>query len=94
MHKTVKKLIQKSIFMNFGILQLKYKFQKLQFFRFTDISYCIDQFHNGRYFTIIIMDNQVLREINHIKYVSKKKTCTIKIFNCLQVNGISSVELH
>ena len=93
MHKTVKKLIQKSIFMNFGILQLKYKFQKLQFFRFTDISYCIDQFRNGRYFTII-MDNQVLREINHIKYVSKKKTCTIKIFNCLQVNGISSVELH
>ena len=36
------------------------------------------------------MDNQVLRAINHIKYVSKKKPCTLKIFNYLQNNGASN----
>ena len=36
------------------------------------------------------MDNQVLRAINHIKYVSKKKTSTLKIFNHLQNNGASN----
>ena len=36
------------------------------------------------------MDNQVLRAINHIKYVSKKKPCTFKIFNYLQNNGASN----
>ena len=36
------------------------------------------------------MDNQVLRAINHIKYVSKKKPCTVKIFNYLQNNGASN----
>ena len=35
------------------------------------------------------MDNQVLRAINHIKYVSKKKPSTLKIFNYLQNNGPS-----
>ena len=36
------------------------------------------------------MDNQVLRAINHIKYVSKKKSSTLKIFNYLQNNGASN----
>ena len=36
------------------------------------------------------MDNQVLRAISHIKYVSKKKPSTLKIFNYLQNNGASS----
>ena len=33
------------------------------------------------------MDNQVLRAINYIKYVSKKKPGTLKISNYLQNNG-------
>ena len=36
------------------------------------------------------MDNQVLRAINHIKYVSKKKPSTLKIFIYLQNNGVSN----
>ena len=36
------------------------------------------------------MDNQVLRAINHVKYVSKKKPSTLKIFNYLQNNGASN----
>ena len=37
------------------------------------------------------MDNEVfLSAINHIKYVSKKKPCTVKIFNNLQNNGASN----
>ena len=36
------------------------------------------------------MDNKVLRAINHIKYVSKKKPSTLKIFNYLQNNGASN----
>ena len=36
------------------------------------------------------MDNQVFRAINHIKYVSKKKPCIVKIFNYLQNNGASN----
>ena len=36
------------------------------------------------------MDNQVLRAINHIKYVGKKKPSTSKIFNYLQNNEASS----
>ena len=38
------------------------------------------------------MDNQVLRAINYIKYVNKKKPCTLKIFNYLQNNGASSYD--
>ena len=38
------------------------------------------------------MDNQVLRAINHIKCVSKKKPCTVKIFNYLQNNGASNYD--
>ena len=36
------------------------------------------------------MDSQVLRAINHIKYVSKKKPSALKIFNYLQNNGVSN----
>ena len=36
------------------------------------------------------MDNQVLRAINHINYVNKKKPSTFKIFNYLQNNGTSN----
>ena len=36
------------------------------------------------------MDNQVLRAINYVKHVSKKKPCTVKIFNYLQNNGASN----
>ena len=38
------------------------------------------------------MDNQVLRAINHIKYISKKKPCTLKILNYLQNNGASNYD--
>ena len=38
------------------------------------------------------MDNQVLSTINHIKYVSQKKSYTIKIFNYLQNNGVSNYD--
>ena len=34
------------------------------------------------------MDNQVLRAITHIKYVSKKKPITLKILNYLQNNEV------
>ena len=36
------------------------------------------------------MVNQVLRTISHIKYVSKKKPSTLKIFHYLQDNGASN----
>ena len=35
------------------------------------------------------MENQILKAINHIKYVSKKKHCPGKIFDYLQSNGAS-----
>ena len=38
------------------------------------------------------MDNQVLKAISHIKCVSKKKPCTVKIFNYLQNNGASNCD--
>ena len=38
------------------------------------------------------MDNQVLTVINHVKYVSKKKSCTVKIFNYLQNIGASNYD--
>ena len=36
------------------------------------------------------MDTQLLRAINHIKYVSKKKPCTVKTFNYLENIGVSN----
>ena len=38
------------------------------------------------------MENQILKAINHIKYVSKKKHCPGKIFNYLQNNGASNYD--
>ena len=38
------------------------------------------------------MENQVLKPMNRIKYVSKKKHCPVKIFNYLQNNGDSNYE--
>ena len=35
------------------------------------------------------MESYILKAINHIKYVSKKKHSAIKIFNYLQNNGAS-----
>ena len=36
------------------------------------------------------MDNQVLRAISHIKYISQKKPSTLNIFDYLQNNGASN----
>ena len=38
------------------------------------------------------MENQILKAINHIKYVSKKKHCPVKIYNYLQNNGASNYD--
>ena len=38
------------------------------------------------------MENQILKAINHIKYVSKKKHYPVKIFNYLQNNGASNYD--
>ena len=51
--------------MNFELLLLNHKFTKAPIFSFF---YHIDQFHNCHYLNLI-MDNQVLKAINH------KKTC-------------------
>ena len=67
--------------MNFEILLLNHKFPKAMIFFFLLV--CLIALINWRYFNIII-DNQILRVINHIKYVSKKKPCTLKIFNYQQ----------
>ena len=68
---------------------LAHSLRELQFFLSTEIFNYIDQFHKWRYWNII-MDNQVLRAINHIKYVSKKRPSTLKIFNYLPNNGASN----
>ena len=38
------------------------------------------------------MEIQILKAINHIKYVSKKKHCPVKIFDYLQNNGVSNYD--
>ena len=38
------------------------------------------------------MENQILKAINYIKYVSKKKHCPVKIFNYLQNDEASDYE--
>ena len=38
------------------------------------------------------MENQILKAINHIKYVNKKKHCPVKKFNYLQNNGASNYD--
>ena len=40
------------------------------------------------------MENQILKAINHIKYVIKKKPCTLKIFNYLKNNYVSNYDYH
>ena len=35
-----------------------------------------------------------MKAINHIKYISKKKPCTLKIFNYLQNNYASKYDYH
>ena len=44
--------------------------------------------------TIEITENQILKAINDIKYISKKKPCTLKIFNYLQNNYVSNFDYH
>ena len=44
--------------------------------------------------TVDIIENQILKAINHIKYISKKKPCTLKIFNYLQNNYASNYDYH
>ena len=40
------------------------------------------------------MEIQILKAINRIKYMSKKKACTLKIFNYLQNNYTSNYDYH
>ena len=44
--------------------------------------------------TVEIIENQIFKAINHIKYISKKKPCTLKIYNYLQNNYASSFGYH
>ena len=64
-------------------------YKSSDFFLYTEIFYYIDQFHNWCYLNLI-MDNEVLRAINHIKHVSNKKPSILKIFNYLQINAASN----
>ena len=42
--------------------------------------------------TVDIIENQILKTINHIKYISKKKPLTLKIFNYLQNDYASNYD--
>ena len=44
--------------------------------------------------TVDIIENQILKTINHIKYISKKKPLTLKIFNYLQNDYASNYDYH
>ena len=44
--------------------------------------------------TVEIIENQIFKAINHIKYISKKKPFTLKIFNYLQNNYASNYDYH
>ena len=44
--------------------------------------------------TVDILENQILKSINHIRYVSKKKPCTLKIFSYLQNNYASNYDYN
>ena len=44
--------------------------------------------------TVEIIENQILKAINHIKYICKKKPCTLKIYNYLQNNYASNFDYH
>ena len=40
------------------------------------------------------IENQFLKAMNHIKHISKKKPCTLKIYNYLQNNQASNFDYH
>ena len=44
--------------------------------------------------TVEIIENQILKAINHVKYISNKKPCTLKIYNYLQNNYASNFDYH
>ena len=44
--------------------------------------------------TVDIIENRILKVINLINYISKKKPCTLKIFNYLQNNHASNYDYH
>ena len=44
--------------------------------------------------TVEIIENQILKAITHIKYISRKKPCTLKIFNYLQNKYASNYDYH
>ena len=44
--------------------------------------------------TTDIIENQILKAIDHIKYIRKKKPCALKIFNYLQNNYASNYDYH
>ena len=44
--------------------------------------------------TVDIIENQILKAINQIKFIGKKKPCTLKIFNYLQNNYASNYDYH
>ena len=80
LQKNYQEIITKNIFKNFEILLLNRKFPEAPIFSFYRCISLHYEFHNWLYFNII-MDNQVLKAIDHIKYVSKKNPCTLKIFD-------------
>ena len=44
--------------------------------------------------TVDIKENQILKAIKDIKYISKKKPCILKIFNYLQNSYASNYDYH
>ena len=42
--------------------------------------------------TVDIIENQILKAINQIKFIGKKRPCTLKIFNYLQNNYASNYD--
>ena len=56
------------------------------------IYFTITEYGTSSSDTVDIIENQILKAINHIKYISKKKPCTLKIFNCLQNNYPSNYD--
>ena len=44
--------------------------------------------------TVDIIENKILKAINHINYISKKKPCNLKFLNYLQNNYASNYDYH
>ena len=85
----IKKLLQTIFSWTLNITIKSQVYKSSDFFLYTEIFYYIDQFHNWCYLNMI-MDNEVLRGINHIKHVNNKKPSILKIFNYLQNNAASN----